>query len=44
MSFPVDDVVKNVRHFLGVIKAATGNTADKNDRQAKVGTKPGMFC
>ena len=43
MTFPVEDVVRNVRHFLGVVKAATGNMVDKNDRQAKGGPKPGTF-
>lgn len=38
--------MKNVRHFLGTVKAATGNTVDKNDRQAKGGPKPGacLYC
>lgn len=44
MSFPMEDVVRNARHFLSVVKAATGNTADANDRQSKGGLKPGMSC
>lgn len=28
MNFPVTDVVKNVKYFLGVVKRATGNTRD----------------
>ncbi|KAH8119962.1 ribosomal protein L1 [Phellopilus nigrolimitatus] len=39
MSFPVEDVIRNVRHFLSVVKAATGNTVDKSD-QSKSGPKP----
>ncbi|KAL5519194.1 hypothetical protein ACEPAH_877 [Sanghuangporus vaninii] len=41
MNFPVEDVVRNVRHFLNIVKITTGNAADKSDRQAKSGPKPG---
>lgn len=40
MNWPVSDVVKNVRHFLSVVKRATGNEqaktgGSKEDRDAK---------
>ncbi|KAI5124138.1 hypothetical protein M0805_000949 [Coniferiporia weirii] len=40
MNFPAEDVIRNARHFLSVVKAATGNSADRNVRQSKGGPKP----
>ncbi|TFK41919.1 ribosomal protein L1-like protein [Crucibulum laeve] len=42
MHFPVEDVVKNVRHFLASVKRVTGNTKDiEADRKSKAaGSKP----
>ncbi|KAI0043536.1 ribosomal protein L1 [Auriscalpium vulgare] len=42
MDFPVEDVVKNVRHFLGVVKRATGNQRDfaAEKMQKKGAAKP----
>ncbi|KAL5495029.1 hypothetical protein ACEPAI_491 [Sanghuangporus weigelae] len=42
MHFPAEDVVRNVHHFLNIVKIATGNAADKSDRQPKSGPKPGQ--
>lgn len=42
MDFPVEDVIRNARHFLTTVKKATGNLADKDDRHSKGGPKPGM--
>lgn len=45
MNFPVTDVVKNVKYFLGVVKRATGNArdpqAESNKKEAS--QKPGKF-
>ncbi|KAF8665507.1 hypothetical protein AX16_000522 [Volvariella volvacea WC 439] len=41
MHFPVEDVVKNVRHFLASVKKVTGNSKDEEARKAKnAGNKP----
>lgn len=47
MDFPVEDVVRNTRHFLAAVKKATGNTAEKDpnaaqgkNQQLKPGEKP----
>jgi len=41
LNFPIEDVVKNVRHFLASVKKATGNTKDiENDRKGKGNAKP----
>ncbi|EJD03727.1 ribosomal protein L1 [Fomitiporia mediterranea MF3/22] len=40
MDFPIEDVVRNARHFLSVVKASTGNTVDAATRQSKAGPKP----
>ncbi|KAF7969856.1 hypothetical protein HWV62_25862 [Athelia sp. TMB] len=38
--FPIDDVVKNVRHFLGSVKRATGNEKDtESDTKKSKGPK-----
>ena len=39
--FPPEDVIRNARHFLGVVKVATGNSSIVNERQSKGGPKPG---
>lgn len=39
--FPPEDVIRNARHFLGVVKVATGNSSTVNERQSKGGPKPG---
>ena len=43
MHFPVDDVVKNVRHFMSSVKRVTGNTKETEDsrRLKNSGAKPG---
>lgn len=43
MNFPIEDVVKNVRHFLVSVKKATGNMKDDSDRSRPktTGPKPG---
>jgi len=38
MHFPVEDVVKNVRYFLGVVKRATGNQRDPEAEADKKST------
>ncbi|PAV22135.1 ribosomal L1 [Pyrrhoderma noxium] len=38
--FPPEDVIRNARHFLGVVKVATGNSSTVNERQSKGGPKP----
>lgn len=44
MFFPVDDVVKNVRHFLGSVKRATGNEKDtESDTKKSKGPKAGKL-
>lgn len=45
MNFPVTDVIKNVKYFLGVVKRATGNTRDPQAESNKKETsqKPGEF-
>lgn len=42
--FPIEDVLKNIKYFLSVVKRATGNLRDPT-AQVKGGksTKPGMF-
>jgi len=37
--FPVEDVVKNVRHFLGSVKRATGNEKDTESEKKSKGPK-----
>ena len=32
MNYPVDDVVKNVRYFMNVVKRATGNLQDAAEK------------
>jgi large subunit ribosomal protein L1 len=41
LSFPVDDVIKNVRHFLGSVKRATGNERDMELENKSKGPKAG---
>ncbi len=42
MHFPVDDVVRNIRHFMASVKRVTGNAKDEESRRAKnAGAKPG---
>ena len=45
MNFPVTDVIKNVKYFLGVVKRATGNARDPQAESNKKETsqKPGKF-
>lgn len=40
MNFPVEDVVKNIRHFLTSVKKATGNMRDESDRNRAKGSAP----
>jgi large subunit ribosomal protein L1 len=40
LHFPVEDVVKNVRHFVTVVKRATGNQKDPEEQKAGKATKP----
>ncbi len=40
LHFPVDDVVKNVRHFMTSVKRVTGNQRDKEDKKT---AKPGKY-
>lgn len=40
MNFPIEDVVKNVRHFLVSVKKATGNMKDDSDRSRPKTTGP----
>ncbi|KAI0692973.1 ribosomal protein L1-like protein [Cytidiella melzeri] len=40
MHFPVEDVEKNFRYFLGLVKRATGNVRDTTPQQGKAGPKP----
>jgi len=41
MHFPVDDVVRNIRHFMASVKRVTGNAKDEASRRAKnAGAKP----
>lgn len=40
MDFPVDDVLRNIRYFLGVVKKATGNARDSD---SKTENKPGVY-
>lgn len=40
--FPIDDVVRNIRHFLGSVKRATGNEKDTEvDTKKTKGPKAG---
>lgn len=39
--FPIEDVVKNVRQFVTVVKRATGNQKDPEDQKKGKSTKPG---
>lgn len=41
MFFPADDVVKNIRHFLGSVKRATGNEKDTESETKSKGPKAG---
>jgi len=43
MNYSVDDVIKNVRYFLQVIKKATGNQRTADGKRPKEDTKPGKF-
>lgn len=40
MNFPVEDVVKNVRHFLSSVKRATGNQRDSTSEKSQKGGMP----
>jgi len=40
MYFPVEDVVKNVRHFVTAVKRATGNQKDPGEQKTGKSTKP----
>lgn len=42
MNFPIEDVVRNVRHFLASVKRATGNTKEE-DKKSKNTSKPGGY-
>jgi len=39
MDYPVEDVAKNVRHFINVVKRATGNQPQSADKDQS--SKPG---
>lgn len=42
MSFPVEDVIRNIRHFLSAVKDVTGNSVGKSEQQPAGGpSKPG---
>lgn len=41
LHYPVEDVVKNVRHFINVVKRATGNQSQSVDKDQN--TRPGML-
>ncbi|KAJ3487121.1 hypothetical protein NLI96_g3757 [Meripilus lineatus] len=44
LHYPIEDVVRNVRYFLGVVKRATGNVRDPDadsDKKGSGSTKPG---
>ena len=41
MSFPIGDVVKNVKYFMNLVKHATGNIRDPSAEAKKGGPKPG---
>lgn len=44
MDFPVGDVVKNVKHFMNLVKRATGNIRDpKTEKDKGGGPRPGKF-
>lgn len=43
MQFPIEDVVRNVRHFLTSVRRVTGNSKDADsDRKGKATGAPGM--
>ena len=43
MQFPIEDVVRNVRHFLTSVRRVTGNSRDPDsDRRGKASGAPGM--
>jgi len=43
MDFPVEDVVKNVRHFISSVRKATGNTKEaQQSNKGKGSPRPGM--
>jgi hypothetical protein len=41
MDYPIEDVVKNVRHFISVVKRATGNQPQSADKDQS--SKPGKL-
>ncbi len=42
MNFPIADVVKNVKHFMNLVKRATGNIRDpKTEKEKGGGSRPG---
>jgi large subunit ribosomal protein L1 len=44
MSWPADDVVKNIRYFLGIVKRATGNEKSVlGSKDATSSNKPREF-
>lgn len=44
MDFPIDDVVKNVKYFMNIVKRATGNIRDpKAEKDKGGGPRPGKF-
>ena len=43
MDFPIEDVEKNFRYFLGIVKRVTGNVRDATPQQGKAGPKPGAY-
>lgn len=44
MHFPVEDVIKNVRYFLSVVKRATGNQRDPDADPKESSKRPGESC
>ena len=44
LDFPVDDVIKNVKYFMNIVKRATGNIRDpKAEKEKGGGPRPGRF-
>jgi hypothetical protein len=43
MHFPPEDVEKNFRYFLGLVKRATGNVREAVPQLGKAGPKPGVY-
>jgi hypothetical protein len=41
LHYPAEDVVKNVRHFINVVRRATGNQSQSTDKDQN--SRPGML-